>query len=105
LWQHNFQTEAKALQATLQLEDNQYKHIDPAIEELRVDLNNMTFQWNQNKGKEKREVVWCTLCITKINHKNECPTFVQYLGEVPYPHEDHGVKYVEHMDMIPIIVP
>jgi len=63
---------------------------------------------NHNKGKEKREVVWCTLCRTKGNHKNECPTFLQYLEkefQILYPKEDHGVKYVEHMDMILIIVP
>jgi hypothetical protein len=108
LRQQKFQTQDEALQEALQLEENQYKHTDPVVEELRVDLKNLTFQLNQNKGKEKREVVWCTLCRTKGHHKNECPTFVQYLGEgfqIPYPQEDHGVKYVEHMDMIPIIVP
>jgi hypothetical protein len=62
------------------LEENQYKHIDPTIEELREDLNNMTFKLNQNKGKEKREVVWCTLCRTEGHHKNECPTFSLVLG-------------------------
>jgi hypothetical protein len=81
LRKQKFQNQAEALQATLQLEENQYKHTDPVVEEMREDLKNLTFQLNQNKGKEKREVVWCTLCITKNIHKNECPTFVQYLGE------------------------
>jgi hypothetical protein len=80
LRQQKFQTQAEALQETLQLEENQYKHTDPAVEELREDLKNLTFQLNQNKGKEKREDVWCTLCRTKGHHKNECPTFAQYLG-------------------------
>jgi hypothetical protein len=39
----------------------------------------MKFQLNQNKGKENREFVWCTLCRTKGHHKNEFPTFAQYL--------------------------
>jgi hypothetical protein len=30
---------------------------------------------NQNMGKEKREVVWCTTCKTEGHHKNECPNF------------------------------
>jgi hypothetical protein len=51
------------------MEENQYKHIDPSIEEMREDLNNMTFQLNQNKGKEKREDVHCTLC--RIEGKKE----------------------------------
>ena len=41
---------------------------------------------NHNKGKEKREVIWCTLCRTKGHHKNGCPTFAQYLAAgVPNP--------------------
>jgi hypothetical protein len=31
------------------------------------------------KGKEKREQVWCTKCRTEGHHKDECPTFTQYL--------------------------
>jgi hypothetical protein len=34
---------------------------------------------NRNKRKENREVVWCTLCITKGNYKKEFPTFAYYL--------------------------
>jgi hypothetical protein len=61
------------------LEENQYQRIDTTIEELKEDLKNMTFQLDQNKRKEKKKFVWCTLCRTKGHHKNECPTFVQYL--------------------------
>jgi hypothetical protein len=79
LRQHKFQTQAEALQAALQLEENQYHKTDPSIEELKEDLKNLTFQLNQNKGKDKREVVWCTTCRTEGHHKNECPTFAQYM--------------------------
>jgi hypothetical protein len=86
LRQQKFQNQAEALQAALQLEENQYQQTDPTIEELKEDLKNLTFQLNQNKGKEKREVVWCTLCRTEGHHKNECPTFAQYLAAgVPNP--------------------
>jgi hypothetical protein len=73
------QTQEEALQAALQLEENQYLRTDPAIEELKEDLKNLTFQLNKNKGKEKREVVWCTTCRTEGHHKNECPNFAQYM--------------------------
>jgi hypothetical protein len=90
--QQKFQTQAKALQASLQLEENRYKHTYPTVEELREDLNNLAFQLNQNKGKEKREVVWCTLCRKEEHHKNECPKFAQYLGEgMPNPLPRGGV--------------
>ena len=49
LRQQKFQTQAKDLQTTLQLEENKYKHTDPAIEQLREDINNLTFKFNQNK--------------------------------------------------------
>jgi hypothetical protein len=53
---------------------------------MKKDLKNMAFQLKWNKWKEKREVVWCTLCMTEGHHKNECPTFVQYLAAgVPNP--------------------
>jgi hypothetical protein len=49
-------------------------------------MKNLTFQFNQNKGKEKREFVWCTTCRTKGHHKNECSTFPQYMETgVPNP--------------------
>jgi hypothetical protein len=53
--------------------------MDPTIEELK-DLKNLMFQLNQNKIKDKQEVVWCTTCRTEGHHKNECPTFVQYMA-------------------------
>jgi hypothetical protein len=43
LRQQKFQTQHEAFQATLPLEENQYKHTDPTIEELKAYLNNMTF--------------------------------------------------------------
>jgi hypothetical protein len=50
-----FQTQAEALQAALQLEENQYQQTDPTIEELKEDLNKLTFQLNQNNSKDKQE--------------------------------------------------
>jgi hypothetical protein len=54
LRQHKFQSQEEALQEALQMEDNQYHKTDPSIEELKEDMKNITFQLNQNKGKDKR---------------------------------------------------
>jgi hypothetical protein len=43
-------------------------------------LNNLTVQLNQNKSREKREAMWCTMCRSEGHHKNACLTFSQYLG-------------------------
>jgi hypothetical protein len=54
LRQQKFQTQVEDIQTTLQLEENQYQKTNLAIEELKEDMKNLTFQLNQNKGKEKR---------------------------------------------------
>jgi hypothetical protein len=59
-----------------QLEENQYHKTNPAIEEMKVDMKNLTFQLNQNRGKNQRESIWCTTCRTEGDDKNEFPTFV-----------------------------
>jgi hypothetical protein len=93
LRQQKFQTQEEALQASLQLEENQYQKTDPAIEEMKEDLKNLTFQLNQNKSKDKREVVWCTTCRTKGHQKNECLTFMQYMAiELPNPLSTGGLR-------------
>jgi hypothetical protein len=43
LRQQKFQTQAEALQESLQLEENQYQKTDPSIEEMKEDLKNLTF--------------------------------------------------------------
>jgi hypothetical protein len=53
LRQQKFQTQEEAMQEALQLEENQYQKTDLAIEELKEDLKNITFQLNQSKRKEK----------------------------------------------------
>jgi hypothetical protein len=91
LRQQKFQTQAEALQQPYNWKRTKYQQTDPTIEELKEDLKNLTFQLNQNKGKEKREVVWCTLCRTEGHHKNECPTFMQYMETgVPNPFPTGG---------------
>jgi hypothetical protein len=102
-----FQTQVEALNSTPQMEDNQYKHTDLSIQEMREDINKMIFKLTQNKDKEKREVVWCTLCRIKGHHKNECPMFVRYFGaglSNPLPIGGLGMNFVKHLDMIHIIV-
>jgi hypothetical protein len=64
LRQKKFQNQEESLQASLQMEENQYHKTYPAIVELKEDLKNLIFQLNQNRGKEEREVVWCTTCRT-----------------------------------------
>jgi hypothetical protein len=47
---------------------------------MKGDLKNLSFQLNQNKGKEKREAICCTTCRTEGHHKKKCLTFMQYMA-------------------------
>jgi hypothetical protein len=66
--------------------------MDPAIKELKDDLNKLVFHLNQNKSKDKRESIWCTTCRMEGHHKNECPTFAQYMAVgIPNPLPTRGL--------------
>jgi hypothetical protein len=78
--------------ASLQLKENQYHKTDPTIKEMKNNLKNLMFHLNHNKNNEKQEFVWCTTCRTKGHHKNECPTFTQYMVEgMPNPLPIRGI--------------
>jgi hypothetical protein len=48
--------------------------------QVQTQLASLTIQLAElTKGKEKREQVWCITCRTEGHHKDECPTFAQYL--------------------------
>jgi hypothetical protein len=48
--------------------------------QVQTQLDSLTIQLAEiTKRKEKQEQVWCTKCRTEGHHKDECPTFVQYL--------------------------
>jgi uncharacterized protein YaaN involved in tellurite resistance len=46
LKQQKFQSQVEALREALQMEENQYHKTNRAIEELKEDLKNLTFQLN-----------------------------------------------------------
>jgi hypothetical protein len=80
LRQHKFQSQVEALQEALTVRGKPIQAYRSSCGRVKQDLKNLTFQLNQNKGKEKREDVWCTMCRTEGHHKNECPLFAQYIG-------------------------
>jgi hypothetical protein len=108
LREQKFQSQAEALQAALQMEENQYHKTDPAIEELKEDLKNLTFQLNQNKGKDKREAVWCTTCRTEGNIRmnvQHSRSIWQHGCQILCQHEGpRCVKFARHTGMIHSIV-
>jgi hypothetical protein len=48
--------------------------------QLRMQLAALTIQMEEmTKGKKKNDQVWCIKCRTKGHHKDELPSFMQYL--------------------------
>jgi hypothetical protein len=68
----------------------------------------MKFQLNQNKGKEKREFVWCVPYAEQNDTIKMSAQHFQSIWEkgcrITYPQEDYVVNSINHMGMIPIIV-
>jgi ribosomal protein L9 len=104
LRQHKFQTQVEALQASLQLEENQYQKTYPTIKELKEDLKNLTFQF-QNKSKEKTEVFGVPHVgqkdTTRTNAQHSRSTWKQDC-QILLHQEDYGVIFVRHRGMIHI---
>jgi hypothetical protein len=69
----------KVLEIELKLESSPVGYSGGMVQ-FQKQLAALTIQLVElKKGKEKQEKVWCTKCRTEGHHKDEYPTFVQYL--------------------------
>jgi hypothetical protein len=51
------------------------------MDQVESQLTSLTIQLQElAKGKEKHQEVWCTTFRKECHHKNECPTFQEYLA-------------------------
>jgi hypothetical protein len=70
---------AEALEIAMKLEASPIGD-SGGMAQVQTQLVSLTIQLAElTKGKEKQEQVWCTKCRTEGHHKDECPTFAQYL--------------------------
>jgi hypothetical protein len=73
LSQHEALEIAMKLESLLIGDNGGMVQVQTQLDALTIQLAEMT------KGNEKRELFWCTKCMTECHHKDEFPTFTQYL--------------------------
>jgi hypothetical protein len=94
LIQHKVASQPEALEIAMKLESSPVGD-SGGIAQVRMQLDALMIQLTKLRtGKEKQEQVWRTKCMTKGHHKEECPTFAQYL-ETGAPNPLPGGRYCE----------
>jgi hypothetical protein len=79
LIQQKVASQPEALEIAMKLESSPVGDSGGMVQ-VQMQLVALTIQLEElTKGKEKCEQVWCTKCRTEGHHKDECPTFMQYL--------------------------
>jgi hypothetical protein len=106
LIQQKVTSQPEALEIAMKLEASPTGDIG-GMAQVQTQLDALTIQLVElTKGREKQEQVWCTKCRTKGHHKDECPTFTQYLAAGapnPLPGGD-TVRYVRNGAITPLSV-
>jgi hypothetical protein len=67
------------------------------MDQIQKQLVNITLELQSlKKGKEVREEVWCTRCITEGHSRERCPVFAEYLASgAPNPLRQKGGLWCE----------
>jgi hypothetical protein len=81
LTQQKITSQSKALNITMKLEASPVGENGAGMAQVQSQLAALTIQLQKiSKWKENNEEVWCVTCIKEFHHKNEFPTFKQYLA-------------------------
>ena len=65
----------------MKLEASPIAETSAGMTQIQSQLAHLTLQLQDiKKGKETREEVWCTKCITEGHSKEHCLVFVEYLA-------------------------
>ena len=76
LMQQKVTSQSEALEIVMKLEASSLSDSTMGIDQLQKQLVNITLKLQSfKKGKEVREEVWCTRCITEGHSKEHCPVF------------------------------
>jgi hypothetical protein len=73
----------EALKISMKIESTPVGESIPGMSQILNQLTSLYLQvedMNKDKGKEKREDMWCIRCKSKGNDKEPCPFFNEYLA-------------------------
>ena len=81
LMQQKVTSQGEALEIVMRLEASPLCESTMGMDQLQKQLVSITLELQSlKKGKEVREEVWCTRCITEGHSKEHCLVFAEYLA-------------------------
>jgi hypothetical protein len=87
--QQKVASQAEALEIAMKLEASPVVEVNPNMSQILNQLNSLSLQvedMKKDKGKEKREDIWCIKCKLEGHDKDHCSLFHEYLASgVPSP--------------------
>jgi hypothetical protein len=73
----------EALEITMKLEETPVGESNPGVSQILNQLTSLSLQvedMKKERGKEKREDIWCIRCKEEGHDKENCPLFSEYLA-------------------------
>jgi hypothetical protein len=81
--QQKVSSQAEALKIAMKLESTPIEESSPGMSQILNQLTSLSLQvedMKKNKGKEKREDIWCIRCKSEVRDKENFPLFNEYLA-------------------------
>jgi hypothetical protein len=81
--QQKVASQAKALEISMKLEETPVGEFSPGMSHILNQLTSLSLKvedMKKDKGKEKREDIWCIKCKAEGHDKENCPLFNEYLS-------------------------
>jgi hypothetical protein len=75
--------QVEALEITMKLESTPIGESSSGMSQIMSQLTSLSLQvedMKKNKGKDKREDIWCVRCRSEGHDKEHCPLFNEYLA-------------------------
>jgi hypothetical protein len=83
LMQQKIASQKKALEIAMKLKSTPMGESCSGMSQILSQLTSLSLQvedMKKDKGKEKREDIWCVICRSKGHDKENCPLFHEYLA-------------------------
>ena len=83
LMQQKISSQDEALEITMKLESTPMGESSSGMSQILSQLTSLSLQvedMKKDKGKDKREDIWCVICKSEGHEKEHCPLFNEYLA-------------------------
>jgi hypothetical protein len=81
--QQKIALKSEALEISMKIESSPMGESSSGMSQILSQLTSLSLQVEdikKDKGKDKREYIWCVRCISEGHYKEHCPVFHEYLA-------------------------